>query len=45
VLKTIGAGHQKPYDARHDLSRTEVQAEISRYTKRLKEAFNAIRNL
>jgi hypothetical protein len=45
VLKTIAAGHQKLYDARHELSRVEVQAEIGRYTKRLKEAFNAIRHI
>jgi hypothetical protein len=45
VLKTIAAGHQKLYDARHELSRAEVQTEIGRYTKRLKEAFNAIKNL
>lgn len=45
VLKTIAAGHQKLYDSRHELSRVEVQREIGRYTKRLKEAFNAIKNI
>ena len=42
VLKTIGAGHRKLYESRHQLSRPEVQAEIHLYTKRLKEAFNAV---
>jgi len=42
VLKTIGVGHHKLYESRHQLSRPEVQAEIHLYTKRLKEAFNAL---
>jgi len=42
VLKTIAVGHHKLYESRHQLSRPEVQAEIHQYTKRLKEAFNAL---
>jgi len=42
VLKTIGVGHHKLYESRHQLSKAEVQAEIHQYTKRLKEAFNAL---
>jgi hypothetical protein len=42
VLKTIAVGHHKLYESRHQLSRPEVQAEIHQYTKRLKEAFNAV---
>jgi hypothetical protein len=42
VLKTIAVGHHKLYESRHRLSRPEVQAEIHQYTKRLKEAFNAL---
>ena len=42
VLKTIGVGHHKLYEFRHQLSKAEVQAEIHQYTKRLKEAFNAL---
>ncbi len=42
VLKTIGVGHHRLYESRHQLSRPEVQAEIHLYTKRLKEAFNAV---
>ncbi len=42
VLKTIGVGHHRLYESRHQLSRPEVQAEIHLYTKRLKEAFNAL---
>jgi hypothetical protein len=44
VLKTISAGHRKLYESRHDLSRVEVQAQIHQYTKRLREAVNAIRS-
>ena len=40
--RIIGAGHRKLYESRHQLSRPEVQAEIHLYTKRLKEAFNAL---
>ena len=42
VLKTIAIGHHKLYVSRHQLSRPDVQAEIHLYTKRLKEAFNAL---
>jgi hypothetical protein len=45
VLKTIAAGHHKLWESRHQLSKAEVQAEIHRYTKLLKEAFNAIASL
>jgi len=44
VLKTIGAGHQKLYETRNDLSKVEVRAQIHEYTTRLKEAVNAIRS-
>jgi hypothetical protein len=44
VLKTIGSGHHKLYESRHELSKVQVQAEIHQYTSRLKEAVNAIRS-
>jgi hypothetical protein len=44
VLKTIGAGHHKLYESRHELSRVEIQAQVHQYTSRLKEAVNAIRS-
>jgi hypothetical protein len=44
VLKTIGAGHHKLYESRHELSRVEVQAQVHQYTTRLREAVNAIRS-
>jgi hypothetical protein len=44
VLKTIGSGHHKLYESRHELSRVEVQAQVHEYTTRLREAVNAIRS-
>ena len=44
VLKTIGSGHHKLYESRHELSRVEVQAQVHQYTTRLREAVNAIRS-
>ena len=44
VLKTIGTGHHKLYESRHELSRVEVQAQVHQYTTRLREAVNAIRS-
>ena len=45
VLKTIAAGHHKLYESRHDLSKSEIKAEIHEYTRRLKEASTAIARL
>ncbi len=45
VLRMIAAGHQKLYDARHDLSKDSVLAEVHRYAKNLQEAFNAVKAL
>lgn len=45
VLKTIAAGHHKLYESRHDLSKSEIKAEIHQYTMRLKEASTAIARL
>lgn len=44
ALKTIAVGHHHLYESRHELSKVEIQAEIHRYTSRLKEAVNAIRS-
>jgi hypothetical protein len=44
VLKTIGNGHHKLYESRHQLSHVDVQAQIHQYTTRLREAVNTIRS-
>jgi len=44
VLKTIGSGHHKLYESRHQLSHVDVQAQVHQYTSRLREAVNAIRS-